>query len=102
MISLVVSFTYILQPGALVQMKRSEVDDNPNNTCSKGLHAAAYRYAKDFGGHHTRLMEIKINPKHVVCVPQDYNGEKMRVCEYIVLQECEKMREDVYYDGDEE
>ena len=34
--------------GAIVEMPRCDVDDNPNNTCSSGLHFCAYSYVKCF------------------------------------------------------
>lgn len=75
-------------PGSICEIDRSEVDDNPNNTCSHGLHVACYDYAKGFG---EKLVEVKVNPKDVVTVPVDYNGTKMRVCKFEVLAECEGM-----------
>ena len=74
-------------PGAVCEMPRSEVDDDPTRTCSAGLHAAAWGYAANWSG--TRV-EVKINPKDVVAVPVDYNGEKMRICKFEVIQVCEK------------
>lgn len=74
-------------PGSICEMPRSEVDDDPTRTCSAGLHAAAWAYASNWSG--TRV-EVKINPKDVVAVPIDYNGEKMRICKFEVIQVCEK------------
>ena len=74
-------------PGSICEMPRSEVDDDPTRTCSAGLHAAAWAYAANWSG--TRV-EVKINPKDVVAVPIDYNGEKMRICKFEVIQVCEK------------
>ena len=78
------------KPGSVCQMPRNEVDDNPNNTCSNGLHVACFEYAKDFG---PKLVEVKVNPTDVVCVPADYNGTKMRTCKFEVIQECEGIKE---------
>lgn len=69
-------------PGKVCKVDRSEVDDNPNNTCSFGLHVACFDYAHKFG--HTTI-EVKVNPRDVVAVPTDYNGTKMRVSEFEVL-----------------
>jgi len=81
--------------GNTVEMDRSEVDDNPDNTCSSGLHVAAYDYAKNFSSGH--LLEVEINPIDVVAVPNDYDGEKMRVCKFKVVKICEsKLEEDLY------
>lgn len=89
--------TFDNKPGSVCSIPRDQVDDNPNNTCSKGLHVACFDYAKGFGA---RLVEVKVNPKNVVCVPTDYNGTKMRVCEFEVIQECEKPRDEQLYDYD--
>lgn len=75
------------RPGSICEMPREQVDDDPTRTCSAGLHAAAWGYASNWSG--TRV-EVKINPKDVVAVPIDYNGEKMRVCKFEVIQVCEK------------
>lgn len=74
-------------PGSICEMPREQVDDDPTRTCSAGLHAAAWGYASNWSG--TRV-EVKINPRDVVAVPVDYNGEKMRVCRFEVIQVCEK------------
>jgi len=74
--------------GTVVTMDRSKVDDNPNQTCSHGLHVAAYRYSK-FSYPGDVMIEVKVDPKDVVAVPTDYNNEKMRVCRYEVMRECE-------------
>lgn len=72
-------------PGSVCEMDRNNVDDNPNNTCSTGLHVACFDYARGFG---EKLIEVKVNPLDVVCVPTDYNGTKMRVCRFEVIAEC--------------
>ena len=75
--------------GKVVSMPRNQVDENPNETCSKGLHVATYDYAHNiYSGHVTLFVEV--NPKDVVAVPVDYNNAKMRVCEYRVLGVSEK------------
>lgn len=84
------------KPGDIVEMPRSEVNANRNQTCSTGLHVAAYKYAKSFNGGEI-LMEVKVNPKDVVSVPIDYNAEKMRCCRYEVIRvNRQVMREKVY------
>jgi hypothetical protein len=72
--------------GSICEMPREMVDDNPDNTCSHGLHVGGYEYAKDFGSN-GKLVMVKVNPKDVVAVPNDYNGQKMRVCKFEVLKE---------------
>lgn len=84
--------------GAVVSMPRDKVDPDPNVTCSRGLHVAAHEYAKDFYSNGF-LMEVKVNPEHVVAVPTDYNQQKMRVCQYEVMRECAGKRDEVLYTG---
>jgi hypothetical protein len=79
-------------PGAVVSMPRSEVDSNRNNTCSRGLHVAAWEYAQTYSGN--TLIEVLVNPEDVVSVPTDYNNQKMRVCRYKVLNIVGKPREE--------
>lgn len=69
-------------PGVVVEMPRSEVNHNPREGCSTGLHAGTFDYAKGYGN---TLLRVKINPRDVVSVPTDCNAAKMRVCRYRVL-----------------
>ena len=84
--------------GSVCEMSREQVDDNPNNTCSRGLHVACYDYAKGFGA---KLIEVKVNPRDVVAVPVDYNGTKMRVCRFEVVALGEKLLTAPVYIQDE-
>ena len=69
--------------GMEVSMKREDVDDNPNQTCSHGLHVGAPEYVrKHYSG--DIIVKCLVNPADVVAVPIDYNNTKMRVCRYIV------------------
>lgn len=75
--------------GNVVSIDRSKVDDNPNNTCSHGLHVATLSYARDFAGGDDRLLDVEVSPADVVAVPTDYNGTKMRVCCFKVVAESQ-------------
>lgn len=87
--------------GNVVEMPRHEVDDNPNNTCSHGLHVGAYNYTSNFGSGY--LLSVEVDPADVVAVPNDYNGEKMRVCRYKTLEIVKTIiEEDDLYDYDED
>jgi hypothetical protein len=68
-------------------MPRNKVDDNCNNTCSNGLHFASLDYLRHFTG--DRLMVLKINPRHVVSIPADYDATKGRCEGYEVVDELE-------------
>jgi len=93
------SKTFNNAPGSICEMPRDLVDDNPNQTCSHGLHVACFDYAKGFG---EKLVEVKVNPADVVCVPVDYNGTKMRVCKFEVIQECAAILDRLVYDDAKE
>lgn len=80
--------------GAVCEMSRDQVDDNPDNTCSSGLHVACYDYAQGFGA---VTVEVKVDPVDVVCVPRDYNGTKMRVCKFEVVNVVQNMNEQQIY-----
>ncbi len=73
--------------GNVLKMPRNLVNTNPEQTCSTGLHVAAREYAE---GWSSRLLKVRVNPKNVCSVPVDYNGQKMRVCEFEVLSEVKK------------
>jgi hypothetical protein len=74
--------------GALVEMKRSEVQDDPSITCSHGLHFCSLDYLAHFSGE--RIMVLKINPRDVVSIPTDYNNSKGRCNRYFVAGELEE------------
>lgn len=76
------SRTFDNSVGSVCEMPRDQVDDNPNNTCSRGLHVACFSYAHGFGN---KTIEVKVDPEDVVCIPTDYNGTKMRVCKFEVM-----------------
>ena len=82
--------------GQVVQMLRNQVNENYHEDCSHGLHCGSLGYVVDFG-HFTkgqpvgpggnRLLVVKVNPKDVVSVPHYAGHTKMRVCEYVVVDE---------------
>lgn len=72
-------------PGSVIEIKRSDVVDNPRVGCAFGLHAGTYGYASDFA--RGALVEVHINPRDVVSVPTDCSSQKMRVSRYRVVQE---------------
>lgn len=76
--------TFDNSPGKVVEMPRSKVNEDPNQTCSAGLHCANWEYAANFycGG---KMLEVEVDPADVVAIPVDYNQAKMRVSKYKVL-----------------
>ncbi len=81
------SHTFDNHPGCIVQMPRNEVDDDPNHTCSSGLHFCAYSYVGSFKFDEDRLVLVKISPEDVVSIPSDYGNAKARCCRYEVVEE---------------
>lgn len=73
--------------GQVLEMPRTEVDDDSNRTCSAGLHFASREYMANFGwGSSNVVVALKINPADVVSIPTDYNNTKGRCCKYEVLE----------------
>jgi len=79
----VYSGTISNKPGAVVKMPRNQISDNPSQTCHVGLHVGARSYAHGFG--YGTTVVVRVDPENVVCVPEDHNAQKMRVCEYEVI-----------------
>lgn len=77
-------------PGTVVSMPRNMVDEDPDRTCSAGLHVCSPSYLPHFGSAEWDVVVlVEVDPEHVVAVPRDYNNAKMRCCEYKVLRETE-------------
>jgi hypothetical protein len=77
--------------GAHVEIPREQVDPDPDQSCSSGLHIGALGYVKDFGcGYDDRIMLVAFWPRDAVAVPRDYNGSKLRVTAYDVIDELDK------------
>jgi hypothetical protein len=80
-------------PGSLVKMKRLLIDTDSNKTCSQGLHVCSLGYVPKYGSaakidsYGSRLVTCKLNPTNIVTIPNDYNGKKIRCCEYLVLKD---------------
>lgn len=71
--------------GATPTVERNEVDEEPTNTCSNGLHLCAKSYLSSYSGE--RVVKCLLDPADVVAVPVDYNGAKLRACRYTVVED---------------
>lgn len=71
------------------EMKRVNVDDNPNNGCSSGFHIGSHEYADNWASSDGRLMIVEYSPTDIVSVPEEYGYGKLRVCKYKVVGESE-------------
>ena len=69
--------------GEEIEVRRWDVDDNRQHHCSYGLHVGSLNYAEDFA--QGMVVVVKINPKDVVSVPEDYDCQKCRVSAYKVV-----------------
>ena len=76
----------------VVSMERNLVDDDQNRTCSTGLHFCSKDYLSVFGGE--RIVILKINPRDVVSIPNDYNNSKGRCARYEIVDEIDKDKAD--------
>jgi len=70
-------------PGEHLFMKRNRVSDDPTQPCHFGFHVGARSYATNFSAGQTII--CKVDPKDVVCVPEDCSQKKVRVNEYWVV-----------------
>ena len=84
-------------PGSVVRMPRSEVEHNPAKSCAPGLHVGSMEYVQ----HSQWVMTCKVNPKHVVSVP-DHESGKMRTCQYEVIEvnENKEAKQGLIYSND--
>lgn len=72
------------QPGTVVTMPRAQVRNDPNTHCSYGLHVGDWSYASSFG--RGAVLEVHVNPRDVVSIPNDHSYHKMRCCKYKVVK----------------
>jgi hypothetical protein len=67
---------------------RNQVDEDPDQTCSHGLHVCSESYLPHFGSSYgNRIVIVQVNPADVVAIPRDYNNAKMRCAGYKVIGE---------------
>lgn len=71
--------------GAVIEMPRNQVLDDPQAACGKGLHAGALEYANGWAGEDGILVLVKVNPRDAVSVPSDCSFQKLRTCRYEVI-----------------
>ena len=73
--------------GAVLEMQRSGVDDNPDHGCSSGFHVGSHDYADNWAGQDGKLMVVEYDPADIVSVPNECDYGKLRVCKYTVIAE---------------
>lgn len=72
------------KPGTEVSMPRAKVHNDPNTHCSYGLHVGDWSYASGFA--RGAVLEVHVNPRDVVSIPNDSSYRKMRTCKYKVVK----------------
>jgi hypothetical protein len=93
-------------PGNVVEMPRNACDEDPNQTCSTGLHFCSASYLSNYASGGNRVVVVKIHPRDVTAIPNEYACEKGRCCRYEVVGEVAREKvKDFYpnacvYDGD--
>ncbi len=65
--------------GSPVKMKRSNCDNNQDNSCSAGLHQKSHKYTYSFG---EITLTCLVSPFHVVAIPIG-EPQKFRCCQYL-------------------
>ena len=83
-------------PGSVIEMARSAVQHDPGVACSTGLHVGTWEYASNFG---SVTLAVEVNPRDVVSVPTDCNGQKLRACRYTVIGEVTREHAKAAWDG---
>jgi hypothetical protein len=68
--------------GDAPRMAWEQVDQNPHQTCSAGLHVGSWAYM----GHYHHIVAVKVNPADVVSVPYEYGDQKMRCMSFEVMK----------------
>lgn len=86
------SETLDYSPGEIVTMPRRNVNPNPKQTCSRGLHCCAFSYLRMFGsrdgnGESNKIIICKLHPRDIVAIPHDYDHAKIRTCRLESLAE---------------
>jgi len=90
--------------GETLEMVRNAVCDDADIGCSYGFHAGSLDYAQSFGGDHSHVVVVEIDPSDVVSVPKDCDCQKLRTAKYKVVGVFSRALEepvvDSYYEGE--
>tara|TARA_R110002020_G_scaffold208452_6_gene414198 strand:- start:7693 stop:8712 length:1020 start_codon:yes stop_codon:yes gene_type:complete len=90
----------VVNVGEPVRMPREECDNDPNRTCSSGLHVGSMEYVDGFGYSEGVILEVLVSPRNVVAVPNDYHNTKMRCCEYYPIAITNGENKSIYLESD--
>lgn len=81
------SGTFRNMVGDSPSMRRSDVNDDHDVTCSAGLHVCSPIYLKGFWGTSGITVRVVVDPRDFVAIPYDYKDSKARVCKYRVVED---------------
>lgn len=92
------SRTNLHTEGAVFVVPFRDVDTNPNNLCSYGLHVYSRDYSRSvFYKPGDKIYVTEVCPSCVCAIPTDYNHTKMRVTSYKVVEEVTQERDPEYF-----
>lgn len=72
-----------LPQGIGYEVTIDKVDDNPDRTCSYGLHVGSFDYIKNTNLDYAIVL---VKPENIVSIPTDYDGMKMRCKSYFISE----------------
>lgn len=75
----------LIKLGEAVNMPRKECSNDPNDSCSAGLHNKSSQYSLNLG---SEVLVTLVNPYNVVAIPT-YDNTKFRSCEYFPVCKAE-------------
>ena len=78
------------EDGAVVEMDRSQVSDDPMDACAPGLHVGTYSYANSWARDNGVVILVEVNPRDVVRVPYDHDHQKCATCKLFVKGEIKR------------
>lgn len=80
--------------GEIIEIRRTDVEEDASVACSTGLHVGAWEYAHSFGN---KVIAVLVDPRDVVSVPYDCNAQKCRTSKYRVIRDIhEPIPSDVF------
>lgn len=77
--------TMEIKLGEPVSMERAKCDNDPNSSCSRGLHQKSAAYGLNLG---SEVIVCLVNPYHVVAIPS-HDVTKFRTCQYLPVSKAE-------------
>lgn len=86
----------VQKAGDYVYTHEEQVNPDPTQTCSYGLHVGAWNYVSN----KKCIAKVIVNPEDVVSVPNDYNGMKLRTKGYTIVEILEYPKLEDFVDAE--